>query len=306
MPVKRKTKNKQILNNACERYKAMYMSSWDAIMTLEPPTWKFTSGNPAAVKMFGVKNEKEFVSLGPNELSPQNQPDGKISSSEALRMINKAMKSGSAFFEWTHKRYKGSSFPATVLLTRFKFKDKYILEATVRDISEQKEIKERLKETQQRFEEIFNYSPVAFEFYNAKGELIMANKACLDLFGLKSQKSVLGFKLFQDPNISEKLKKDLKKGKLIKYESAFDFEKVKENNLYKSSKQGVIFLDVVIAPVKYGKAGFFAIIKNVTKEKESQKKLEDKFKEIERINKLMIGRELKMIELKNEIKKLKA
>jgi len=57
-------------------YKILYHSSRDAIMTLEPPKWKFTSGNTAAVKLFGCKDETQFISIGPWQVSPKSQPDG--------------------------------------------------------------------------------------------------------------------------------------------------------------------------------------------------------------------------------------
>lgn len=42
-----------------ERYHKLFDSSKDAIMTLSPPTWKFTSGNSAIAKMFNVSNVEE-------------------------------------------------------------------------------------------------------------------------------------------------------------------------------------------------------------------------------------------------------
>jgi len=120
------------------RYRALYETSADAIMTLEPPTWKFTAANPATIKMFNCKDEKEFTSLGPWDVSPERQPDGQLSTVKAQKMIMKAMKEGSNLFKWTHKRYNGADFPATVLLTRFKSSGKDIVQATVRDLSQQK------------------------------------------------------------------------------------------------------------------------------------------------------------------------
>ncbi|PIN87137.1 hypothetical protein COV19_01435 [Candidatus Woesearchaeota archaeon CG10_big_fil_rev_8_21_14_0_10_44_13] len=116
------------------KYRLLYETSADAIMTIEPPSWKFTAGNPAAIKMFNTKDEKEFISLGPWELSPKKQPDGQPSNEKAKRMIMKAMKEGSNFFEWIHKRYKGGNFPATVLLSRIEEGGKKYLQATVREI----------------------------------------------------------------------------------------------------------------------------------------------------------------------------
>jgi PAS domain S-box-containing protein len=121
-----------------DRFKILYESSADAIMILEPPTWKFTAGNPATLKMFNIKDEKELQSLGPGDLSPKKQPDGKLSADGAKKMIERAMKTGNSYFEWTHKRYKGEEFPASVLLSRFKTKGKEVLQATVRDLSKEK------------------------------------------------------------------------------------------------------------------------------------------------------------------------
>ena len=120
------------------RYKLLYDTSNDAIMVISPPSWKFSAGNPAAIKMFKVKDEKEFITLTPKDLSPKKQPDGELSKVKAKKMINKALKEGSNFFEWTHKRYNGEEFQTTVLLSRIEENETQFLQATVRDISEEK------------------------------------------------------------------------------------------------------------------------------------------------------------------------
>ncbi|MGD0947548.1 MAG: ATP-binding protein [Candidatus Binatia bacterium] len=123
---------------AQDRYRMLFESSRDAIMTLEPPSWRFTSGNPATMKMFEAKNEEEFLSRGPWELSPDRQPDGRASVEKSREMIETAMREGSHFFEWTHRRIGGEEFPADVLLTRMEQGGKVMLQATVRDITDRK------------------------------------------------------------------------------------------------------------------------------------------------------------------------
>ena len=93
------------------RHRTLFESSSDAVMTLAPPSWKFTSCNPATMKMFNVKDKAEFTSLGPWQLSPEMQPDGRPSAEKAKEMIETAMREGSHFFEWTHKRLNGEDFP---------------------------------------------------------------------------------------------------------------------------------------------------------------------------------------------------
>ena len=122
-----------------ERYRALFESSRDAIMILAPPSWKFTSGNSATVALFGTRDESKFSTLCPWDLSPEMQPDGRPSAEKAKEIIETAMSEGSHFFEWTHKKMYGEDFPATVLLTRMEVDGKAMLQATVRDITEQKE-----------------------------------------------------------------------------------------------------------------------------------------------------------------------
>jgi len=122
-------------HEAEERYKVLYETSSDAIMIIEPPTWKFTDANPATVKMFGAKDKDHFTSLSPSDVSPKKQPDGSLSSEKAKKMILKAVKEGENFFEWTHQTVDGKEFPATVKLTKFRLKGKDVLQATVRKVN---------------------------------------------------------------------------------------------------------------------------------------------------------------------------
>src|SRR5208283_1285201 len=133
------------------KYRHLYEKSRDAIMILEPPSWKFTAGNPAAIEMFKAKNEEEFVSCEPWKLSPERQPDGRASEEKAREMIEKATRDGFNLFEWTHKRINGEEFLATVLLSRVEKGDNVFLQATVRDVTKRRQEKNAVKESEERF-----------------------------------------------------------------------------------------------------------------------------------------------------------
>jgi PAS domain S-box-containing protein len=118
------------------RFRMLFEKSRDALMTLAPPSWSFTSGNPAAVALFGAGDEVDFVSRGPGQYSPERQPDGCVSTEKSKEMIETAMRQGSHSFEWVHQRLDGEDFPATVLLTRIEIDGQAFLQATVRDETE--------------------------------------------------------------------------------------------------------------------------------------------------------------------------
>ncbi|MCD4774528.1 MAG: PAS domain S-box protein [Candidatus Aegiribacteria sp.] len=137
-----------------EKYKSLFETSKDAVMILEPPDWSFTAGNPATIDMFRCDSEADFTSKQPWVVSPEYQPDGQLSVIKAKEMIDRAVKDGSNYFEWVHKRLDTEEFSATVLLSRIDLKRKTLLQATVRDITERKQVEEELRIHRFHLEEI--------------------------------------------------------------------------------------------------------------------------------------------------------
>jgi PAS domain S-box-containing protein len=146
-------KNAEAALRASEtRFRMLFEKSRDALMTLAPPTWRFTSGNPATLALLGARDEAELVSQGPWHYSPEHQPDGRVSADKAKEMIETAMREGSHFFEWTHRRLSGEDFPATVLLTRIEIDGSPFLQATVRDESERLRQQTELRQAKEQAE----------------------------------------------------------------------------------------------------------------------------------------------------------
>jgi len=140
------------LNESETLYRTLFMNSRDALMTLSQDSGRFTSCNPATLLMFDVQDQAQFLSLGPWDLSPEIQPDGRPSAEVAKERIGTALREGSHAFEWMHRRLKGATFPATVLLTRIELGDQVLLLATVRDISAQKLAEASLREATEQFQ----------------------------------------------------------------------------------------------------------------------------------------------------------
>ena len=141
------------LRQSEEKFHGFLENSRDAIMALDPPTGQFTSANPAAVKLFGVKSEREMIGLTPAAFSPERQPDGRLSAELAARKI---AGQGSQHFEWAHRRRNGQEFNAEVLLTRIEQGGKPLILATIRDITGRKRAQERLRESEEKFRQLAN------------------------------------------------------------------------------------------------------------------------------------------------------
>ncbi|MBF0205987.1 MAG: PAS domain S-box protein [Oligoflexia bacterium] len=166
-----------------ERYRVLFESSRDAVMTVGPPHWKFTSANPATVEMFKTNDEATFISFAPWEFSPEKQMDGQSSIILARKMIDEAMIIGSNFFEWMHKRMNGEVFPATVMLSRMEISGEFMLQATVRDITAEKLAESSLKRSEKRYRELFENSRDGVVVVNVQWEFIDANPAYCCMVG---------------------------------------------------------------------------------------------------------------------------
>jgi PAS domain S-box-containing protein len=186
------TRTQQALRESEQWHRTLFERSRDALMTLAPPSWKFTSGNPAAVALFGARDEADFVSRAPWQYSPERQPDGRASKATLEEVLGRALREGASFFEWRHRRLSGEEFPATLLLTRVELEGQPILQATVRDETE----KQRLQASMAQAERLASMgmlaagvaheinNPLSFVLYNVESlthdlpKLVGAAKRC--------------------------------------------------------------------------------------------------------------------------------
>ena len=152
--ISRRKRGLAALRASEEKYRVLYENSRDALMTMAPPSWKFTSANRSTLMMFGASSEAEFTLLSPSDISPELQPDGLSSAEKVRQMLDTAMRDGSIFFEWTYKRLDGSTFPAEILLSRVKREGQEYIQATARDITERKRLEKEIMERREKMEEL--------------------------------------------------------------------------------------------------------------------------------------------------------
>ncbi len=130
------------LRSAEEQFLGLFERSEDAIMTMEVHSGAFTSGNLAALKMFGASSVSEFKSWTPLRLSPTLQPDGRSSAEKLAELVSTALHAGSNHFDWTLRRIDGTEFFSTIVLTPIHVGEKRFVQAIIRDVTVQRQSEE--------------------------------------------------------------------------------------------------------------------------------------------------------------------
>lgn len=134
---------------ALQEAKSLVENAPEAIIVVDLETGLFTDPNENAVNLYGLSRE-ELVKVGPAQMSPPTQPDGKDSTKSAMEKIGEAMQGGTAVFDWMHRNAQGLDIPCEVRLVRMPG-ERPRVRASVTDITERKHSEEltRLRARQQ-------------------------------------------------------------------------------------------------------------------------------------------------------------
>ena len=93
--------------------------------------------NPAAVRLFGARSAEDMIGRHPGALSPERQPDGRLSSEVAQQAIGMTLSKGPSSIEYTHVRISdGLPFVVSVVLQPSRMDGRPVLLATLQDIGE--------------------------------------------------------------------------------------------------------------------------------------------------------------------------
>ena len=125
-------------------HRIQFEKSHDALLVLSPPGFRLAAGNPAAVRLFGARDEADFKTQPAWRYWPDRQPDGRASAEKAMDMVERAMRHGSHAYEWMYQSATGHEFTASVLLTRMEIDGQPFLQASVRDETEKLVMQARL------------------------------------------------------------------------------------------------------------------------------------------------------------------
>ena len=127
-----------------EKFRSICESSNDAIILMSKTG--FLDCNARTLQLFDFQSKDDLTNKNLGHISPLLQPDGRTSGTASDEYVASAFELGSRRYEWVHSRRDGETFTADVLLSAYVFKGEQALQATVRDISEQKRAEKELEE----------------------------------------------------------------------------------------------------------------------------------------------------------------
>lgn len=116
------------------RYRKIIELAPEAITVLDVATCKFIDFNPQALALFDL-SETKIGTVGPVEMSPLLQPDGRTSSDAAKFYLKQALVGEIPIFDWLHCNAKGEFIPCEVRLLQLPDESRQLVLARITDLS---------------------------------------------------------------------------------------------------------------------------------------------------------------------------
>ncbi|MFA7467795.1 MAG: PAS domain S-box protein [Desulfotomaculaceae bacterium] len=248
------------------KFRLLFERSADAIILYNRR--KHFDCNQAALEMFRCSDKKSLLTFNLAQLSPERQPDGRLSTEKMAEVVKVAYDKGTHRFEWVHRRLDGEVFYAQVTLTTVPIGAKEILYATCQDITARKQAEEMLRLSEQRFYNVFNYSPNPMAISSLDGCYVGINISFTLVLGYRREE-VIGFtandlNIFENNNVrANALRKLQDQGTLRNFEA---YVRTKSGDL----RFGLFSAEIIdIAGDKY----LLTIFNDITERKQMEEEL---------------------------------
>jgi PAS domain S-box-containing protein len=156
-------------------FRNLIEQSSDAIEVIDQGTFRVIDCNASAHRTLGYTRE-EFLALTVFDIDPS------LDHATLARLDADMEKSGFATLESVHRRKDGTTFPVEVNVKLVSLEKVYRL-AVVRDITGRKRAEEALRESEERYRELFENAKDAIYLHDLSGRYVSVNRAAERLSG---------------------------------------------------------------------------------------------------------------------------
>lgn len=307
MDVTDRVRTEEALRESEELFRNLFMHHEAVKLILDPETGSIIDANDAAAKFYGWPRET-LLTMKIFEINT-------LSETEIRRALEIVRDQERTRFQFRHRRADGSIRDVEIFSSRIDVKGKALLHSIITDISERKEIESR----QQRLLSIVDSSLNEIYIFDAETlRFEYVNQGALRNIGfsLEEMRSMtpLDIKPSFTPQTFAKMLEALRQGLVQQLVFETDHRR-KDQTLYPVE----VHLQLYSGD---GRSIFFAIISDISERKavetrilrineELEQKVQERtaelqktIRQLEETNKIFIGRELRMIELKKRIEEL--
>lgn len=133
------------------RYRMLFESLDAAVLLLDGD--RCIDCNPAALRLFGLRDRKELIGNVPLDIAPPRNAEGESRQEFVRRNLATALDSGPLVFEWPSIRPDGATFCMEVRAAPFRFHERTLLQCIALDITERRKLEDRLHQARLELEE---------------------------------------------------------------------------------------------------------------------------------------------------------
>jgi PAS domain S-box-containing protein len=173
--------SEQRINESEERYRTLFEKASDALFMMERDV--YIDCNTKALEFLGCTRE-ELIGSHLYDHSPAFQADGRDSSEKSGEYLHEVLSGKSGFFSWRHQRSDGRMLDVEISLTRLDMKERELVLAIMRDMSEHKAVEYALRESARLMTNIIGFLPDATFVINTDGRVIAWNRAMEKMTGI--------------------------------------------------------------------------------------------------------------------------
>ena len=228
--------------------------------------------NTSFIKTLGIHRERNIVGASLFDLNLRIFSDPSI-----RRNIERIQQSGTYLTEMQHIEDSTNHIYLLEFAPTVSHVGKPGIMVSLRDITAWKNAEAALKNSEKKIRTIFGTVPSGIILFAADGTILNANRASLEIFGLKSFQELMSGNIFDISCYKGKILELIREGKVAETEIACDFDRLRQEQQIPSTRSGVAYFDVVFTPITLDSGSaldeYAILFRDVTTERVARKEL---------------------------------
>ncbi len=296
------------LRESEEHYHALFDQVSDAVYIIDQETGRVLDVNEAACRIYGYTRE-EWLKMKNTDVSAEPDETRKATK-EPPNIIPVRY----------HRKKDGTVFPLEMTLNTFNLQGRKTIIVTARDITERKRAEEEIRETKARLQLQFDRMPIGCIVWDTDFQVVSWNPAAENIFGFTLNEAQ--GKHPYDIIVPKEAQPQVN----IIWQRLLEGDETAHSINENKTKDGRTILcewhNTPLRDVENRIIGALSMVQDITERKRAEDEirklnaeleqrvrertaeLEKKNSELERMNRLFVGRELRMMELKKKIAEL--